>query len=476
MVGMDSHDSSKRETTKFHSKGVLIPSKAWKRKQLSQKEGEKKQEDVEVTIVDVSTSHQIGIDSLDDFFFVSREGVLSCYNLTGHDLPVDRGKAISIMSKALESYLSKAKEDGIIAGVIGLGGSGGTPLISFALKSLQIGIPKLIVSTVASGQTESYIRTSDVILFPSIMDVCGINSVSRVILSNAGAAFAGMVVGRLETLKDSCDSNGKPTVGLTMFGVTTPCVNAVKERLLKEGYETLVFHATGVGGKAMESLVKEGFIQGVLDITTIEVADYLIGGVMACDSSRFDAIIEKRIPLVLSVGAVDMVSLMRTTVEENRKIAYFIADKINNSLAKVRVCLPRNGVSALDAPGKSFYDPKATATLIEELQKAIQLNNDRQVKVYPYHINDPEFAEELVNSFLEITPKDTDSCGPKLVLAETSQDLRKMGQFCMAGRGSLAGLLPFADANAIVLEMANEVLPSSTVIALVEVEILNVEN
>uniref|UniRef100_A0A0A0KGJ3 Uncharacterized protein n=1 Tax=Cucumis sativus TaxID=3659 RepID=A0A0A0KGJ3_CUCSA len=478
---------------------------------------------VEVTIVDVSTSNQKGIESLDDFFFVSREEVLSCSNLTGNHLPDDRGKAISIMSKALESYLSKAKEDGIIAGVIGLGGSGGTSLISSALQSLQIGIPKLIVSTVASGQTESYIGTSDVILFPSIVDVCGINCVSRVILSNAGAAFAGMVVGRLGTLKDSCDSNEKPTVGLTMFGVTTPCVNAVKERLLKEGYETLVFHATGVGGKAMESLVREGFIQGVLDITTTEVADYLIGGVMACDSTRFDAIIEKKIPLVLSVGAVDMVnfgskdtipsnfhgrniyehnkqvSLMRTTVEENRKIAHFIADKINNSSAKVRVCLPQNGV-----------------------------------KVYPYHINDPEFAEVLVNSFLEITSKDTDSCGPKLVLAETSRDLRKdfisesnlsanenityslsdfpearpetlrrtrmilgnlkaqilkgvpiigagagtgisakfeevggvdlivvynSGRFRMAGRGSLAGLLPFADANAIVLEMANEVLP-----------------
>ncbi|XP_038882761.1 toMV susceptible protein tm-1(GCR26) isoform X2 [Benincasa hispida] len=489
---------------------------------------------VEVTVVDVSTSRQNGIESLDDFVFVSREDVLSCNDLTGNHLPDDRGKAISIMSKALESYLSKAKEDGIIAGVIGLGGSGGTSLISSALQSLQIGIPKLIVSTVASGQTESYIGTSDLILFPSIVDVCGINSVSRVILSNAGAAFAGMVVGRLEKLKDSCDSNEKPTVGLTMFGVTTPCVNAVKERLLKEGYESLVFHATGVGGKAMESLVREGFIQGVLDITTTEVADYLMGGVMACDSSRFDAIIEKRIPLVLSIGALDMVnfgskdtilsnyherniyehnkqvSLMRTTAEESRKIAHFIADKINNSSAKVRVCLPQNGVSALDAPGKPFYDPEATATLIDELQRVIQLNNDRQVKVYPYHINDPEFAEVLVNSFLEITSKDTDSCGPKLVLAETSQDLLKdsisvsnlsanvnisyspsdfpeakpgagagtgisakfeevggvdlivvynSGRFRMAGRGSLAGLLPFADANAIVLEMANEVLP-----------------
>lgn len=217
-----------------------------------------------MTVVDVSTGRQNGIESLDDFVFVSREEVLSCYDLTGNHLPDDRGKAISIMAKALESFLSKAQEDGIIAGAIGLGGSGGTSLISSALKSLQIGIPKLIVSTVASGQTESYIGTSDLILFPSIVDVCGINSVSRVILSNAGAAFAGMVVGRLEKSKDLGDANEKPTVGLTMFGVTTPCVNAVKERLLKEGYDSLVFHATGVGGKAMESLVREGFIQVIL--------------------------------------------------------------------------------------------------------------------------------------------------------------------------------------------------------------------
>ncbi|XP_023518144.1 uncharacterized protein LOC111781690 [Cucurbita pepo subsp. pepo] len=513
---------------------------------------------VEVTVVDVSTSQQNVIESLDDFVFVSRDFVLSCYDHTRNHLPDDRGKAISIMSKALDCFLSKVQEDGVIAGVIGLGGSGGTSLISSALKSLQIGIPKLIVSTIASGQTESYIGTSDLILFPSIVDVCGINSVSRVVFSNASAAFAGMVIGRLEKSNDSPEFNEKPTVGLTMFGVTTPCVNAVKERLLKEGYESLVFHATGIGGKAMESLVREGFIQGVLDITTTEVADYLMGGVMACDSSRFDAIIEKKIPLVLSVGALDMVNfgsidtipsnfhgrniyehnkqvtLMRTTVDENKKIAKFIADKMNNSSGKVRVCLPQKGISALDAPGKPFYDPKATATLINELQKLIQSNNDRKVNVYPYHINDPEFAEVLVNSFLEITSKNTDSCGPKMVLAETSQDLKKTsfsesnlsagrnigyspsdfpekrpetsrrtrnilenlkaqivkgvpiigagagtgisakfeeaggvdlivvynsGRFRMAGRGSLAGLLPFADANAIVLEMANEVLP-----------------
>jgi uncharacterized protein (UPF0261 family) len=165
------------------------------------------------------------------------------------------------MSRALKNFLEKAQVDGALAGSVGLGGSGGTSLISSALRSLPIGLPKVIVSTVASGQTEPYIGSSDLILFPSVVDVCGINSVSRVVLSNAGAAFAGMVNGRLGRSNVYSSDNERLTVGLTMFGVTTPCVNAVKERLVKEGYETLVFHATGTGGKAMESLVREGHIQ-----------------------------------------------------------------------------------------------------------------------------------------------------------------------------------------------------------------------
>eukprot|EP00257_Ricinus_communis_P017725 XP_015576238.1 uncharacterized protein LOC8273361 [Ricinus communis] len=461
------------------------------------------------------------------------------------------------MSKALENFLKKAQEDNnVIAGVIGIGGSGGTSLLSSAFRLLQFGMPKVIVSTVASGQTEPYVGTSDLILFPSVVDVCGINSVSRVILSNAGSAFAGMVIGRLGRVGGSCGVSDKLTVGITMFGVTTPCVNAVKERLTREGYETLIFHATGVGGRAMESLVREGFIQGVMDITTTEVADYVVGGVMACDRSRFDAILDKNVPLVLSVGALDMVnfgaketipsnfqqrkihihneqvSLMRTTMEENKKFAVFIADKLNKSISKIRVCLPQKGVSALDAPGKPFYDPEATATLLNEMQRLIQTNENRQVKVYPYHINDLEFADALVNSFLEISlkspidssppqspihesiqrlhniPNNSSSCGTicyspsnfpdarpetlqktQSILQQLKDQIEKglpiigagagtgisakfeeaggvdlivlynSGRFRMAGRGSLAGLLPFADANAVVVDMANEVLP-----------------
>lgn len=217
-----------------------------------------------VTVIDVST-HQNEIDIVGDFIFVPRKDILSCYfgyvEQTPAPLPEDRGKAVGIMSKALAHYFKKAHEEHVVAGVIGIGGSSGTSIISSGLKFLPIGMPKIIVSTVASGQTEPYVGTSDLILFPSVVDVCGINNVSRVILSNAGAAFSGMVIGRLQASTDSSSSNEKFTVGLTMFGVTTPCVNSVKERLVKEGYETLVFHATGTGGRVMEDLVRGGCIQ-----------------------------------------------------------------------------------------------------------------------------------------------------------------------------------------------------------------------
>ncbi|KAK4486018.1 hypothetical protein RD792_008680 [Penstemon davidsonii] len=520
----------------------------------------KSQSKVLVTVVDVSTS-QKEVESCGNFKFVSRNDILHCS--MGADeksstlLPDDRGKAIGVMNKALEVFLSKAHKNGVLAGVIGLGGSGGTSLMSSAFRSLPIGIPKVIVSTVASGQTEPYVGTSDLVLFPSVVDICGINSVSCVILSNAAAAFSGMVIGKLKFSKESVASSDKVTVGITMFGVTTPCVNAVKDRLAQEGYGTLIFHATGVGGRAMEDLVRGGFIKGVLDITTTEVADYVVGGVMACDSSRFDAILEKKIPLVLSVGALDMVNfgprvsipsmfqerkiyqhneqvtLIRTTVDENRKFAAFIADKMKKSSSKVCVCLPKIGISALDAPGKPFYDPDATGALIKELQRLIDTNENCQVKVFPHHINDLEFANALVDSFLEIyknsrgvsspaicessggnqdktSPPDTSSRNVRPVsysltsfpnakpetLQRTQEIVQQLkhqisegkpiigagagtgisakfeqvggvdlivvynsGRFRMAGRGSLAGLLPFADANAIVLEMANEVLP-----------------
>lgn len=498
--------------------------------------------------VSASTDHK-EVDEVADFEFVKRDQLLSSYYHDGSaKLPDDRGEAVAIMSQCLTNFLRQAFEDNnnSLAGAIGLGGSGGTSLISSAFRSLPIGVPKVIVSTVASGHTEPYIGTSDLVLIPSVVDVCGLNSVSKVVFSNAGASFAGMVLGRLRT-SPTPSEEGKCTVGITMFGVTTPCVNAVQRMLTREGYETLVFHATGVGGRAMESLVKQGFIQGVMDVTTTEVADHVVGGVMACDSSRFDVIIEKGIPLVLSVGALDMVnfggrdtipshfrtrkihvhneqvSLMRTTVEENKKFARFIADKLNKSTSKVRVCLPEKGVSALDAPGMPFWDQEASGALINELQSLIQANEDRQVNKYPHHINDPEFAEALVASFLDIcpityaprsetastgehdvltkperipySPKNFPNANPETleqtqgILGRLREQIEKgiaiigggagtgisakfeeaggidliviynSGRFRMAGRGSLAGLLPFADANAVVLEMANEVLP-----------------
>ncbi|XP_006656969.1 toMV susceptible protein tm-1(GCR26) [Oryza brachyantha] len=515
---------------------------------------------VQVSILDVSTTKKVTSQDFKGITFISRDAVLSCHSgVDRHEIPNDRGEAIALMSKALESFLKRRYESGTLLGAVGLGGSGGTSLIAPALRSLPLGVPKLIVSTIASGHTAPYVGTSDLVLFPSVVDICGINSVSRVILSNAAAAVAGMVHGILMESNESDETATKPTIGITMFGVTTPCVNAVKERLIKEGYETLVFHATGVGGKAMEELVRGGFIQGVLDITTTEVADHIVGGVMACDETRFDSIIENKIPLVLSVGALDMVnfgardtippdfvgrkihvhneqvSLMRTTVEENRKFAQFIADKINKSSSKVIVCLPQKGISAIDAPEMPFYDPEATSTLLEELYSRIEKADNREVKMLPYHINDPEFANVLVDSFLSMDVKASNAMGPEKNTVQHNQDantkeyysrqrtsdssvigrspvdfpdarpetlertksvlhklrqqivqgtpvigagagtgisakfeeaggvdlivLYNSGRFRMAGRGSLAGLLPFADANAIVVEMANEVLP-----------------
>ncbi|GAB2279518.1 ToMV susceptible protein tm-1(GCR26) [Dionaea muscipula] len=516
-----------------------------------------RQSKVQVTIVDVSTSQNEAVN-FHGFDIIPRKDILSSYAASEQQnrdlLPDDRGKAMTTMSNGLLHFLKNAYDDGVVAGAIGLGGSCGTSILASAFRVLPTGIPKVIVSTLASGQTQPYIGTSDLVLFPSVVDICGLNSVSRVILSNAGAAFAGMVVGGIQNSHVCSGVKEKPTVGITMFGVTTPCVDAVRKRLVEEGYEPLIFHATGMGGKTMEDLVKAGIVQGVLDITTTEVADYVVGGVMACENSRFDAVLEKKIPLVLSVGALDMVNfgskdaipanfqhrkfhehnaqvtLMRTTVDENRKFASFIVNKLNKASSEVRVCLPQNGISALDAPGKPFYDPEATGTLINELQKLIQINEHRQVKLYPYHINDPDFAKALVDSFLEISIKkkrehNTPVSNPEVpeevksytksfgftsidhsinefpdakpetlqrthtILEQLHYQIRRgipligagagtgisakfeeaggvdliivynSGRFRMAGRGSLSGLLPFADANAVVLDMANEVLP-----------------
>ena len=331
----------------------------------------------------------------------------------------DRGQAVSAMSEALAVWLRRRHGAGELGGAIGIGGTGGTALIAPALRTLPIGVPKLLVSTVASGNTAAYVGASDLVLLPAVVDVAGLNQVSRQVLGNAAHAITGMVANRQHS------SGGKPTLGLTMFGVTTPCVTAVRERLEADGYDCLVFHATGTGGRAMEQLVADGLIGGVLDLTTTEVADEVAGGIFPAGPARFDVIIEKRIPYVMSLGALDMVNfgardtvpatyadrrlhvhnpqitLMRTTIDENRACARFIAAKLNRAQGPVELLLPEKSTSLLSEAGKPFHDPTADAALIEELTK--QLSNPHiRITRLPLDLNAPAFATAAVAAFQRV--------------------------------------------------------------------------
>jgi uncharacterized protein (UPF0261 family) len=334
----------------------------------------------------------------------------------------DRGQAVTAISTALVRYLLAEQAAGRVAGVIGIGGTGGTALITPAMRAMPVGMPKLMVSTVASGNTAPYVGATDITMMYSVVDVAGLNRVSRIVLANAAHALAGMVLNPVPSAED------RPTLGLTMFGVTTPCVTAVREILEKRGYDCLVFHATGTGGQAMEKLVASGLISCVLDITTTEVADEVVGGVFAAGPARFDVLTERNIPCVMSVGALDMVNfgaketvppqfrdrrlhvhnanvtLMRTTPDENRAFARWIASKINRTTAPLTLLIPERGVSMIDAPGQPFHDPAADAALFEELQRTIIQTPTRKILRLPHHINDPAFAEAIVTAFLEICP------------------------------------------------------------------------
>ena len=328
-------------------------------------------------------------------------------------------QAITAMSQALECFLRREHEAGRVAGVIGIGGSGGTALITPAMRALPIGLPKLMVSTVASGNTAPYVGSSDITLMHSVVDVAGLNAVSRRVLGNAAARH-----GR-HGPEPGPAVDDKPTLGMTMFGVTTPCVTAVREALEARGFDCLVFHATGTGGQAMEKLVEAGLIQGVLDITTTEVADQVVGGILPCGPHRFEAILQAQGPVSCSRSAPStwstsarsrpcpsgfggrmlhvhnaQVTLMRTTPDENRRCARWIAAKLNRAEAPFRILIPESGVSALDAPGQPFHDPEADAALFDELESAVDAGPDRLIRRLPLHINDPEFARALVEEFL----------------------------------------------------------------------------
>ena len=350
---------------------------------------------------------------------VSQAEILAASGLSG--CSQDRGQAVTEMGNALRAFLLDEQRQGRVAGVIGIGGSGGTALITRAMRALDIGLPKVMVSTVASGNTAPYVDCSDITMMYSVVDVAGLNAVSRRVLGNAANAMAGMVEHPLAEQKTGA------TVAATMFGVTTPCVDRVRRSMESQGVDCLVFHATGTGGRAMERLVESGFVQGVIDATTTEVADEIVGGIFPCGTSRFDRTIAAKIPLVVSLGAVDMVNfgalesvppqfsdrnlhvhnaqvtLMRTNVEENLAIARWISDKLNRTESPVTVVVPESGVSMLDAPGQPFYDPQADQALFEELDRTLQCDETRRLVRLPLHINDPAFSDALVSEYNRLT-------------------------------------------------------------------------
>ncbi|MFP4371180.1 MAG: Tm-1-like ATP-binding domain-containing protein [Halanaerobium sp.] len=332
----------------------------------------------------------------------------------------DRGKSMEVMSDGAAKIVEDLYDKGKVAGIISLGGSAGTTIGTTAMKKLPVGVPKVMVSTLASGNTRPYVGTKDITMMYSVVDILGVNSLSSEILSNAAFALAGMVKGKKPEPKEK-----RPLIAATMFGVTTPCVEKAREYLEEHGYEVLVFHATGTGGKAMENLVEEGFISGVLDITTTELCDELVGGVLSAGPDRLEAAGREGVPQVVSTGALDMVNfgpidtvpqefknrnlykhnptvtLMRTTVEENKKLAEIIAEKLNKAESKTALFLPLKGVSMIDAVGQPFYGPDEDRMLFETLRKNIDRDKVEFIEK-DLHINDEEYALALAKKMIEL--------------------------------------------------------------------------
>jgi uncharacterized protein (UPF0261 family) len=331
----------------------------------------------------------------------------------------DRGAALEVMGNGARVLALKHFEASAFNGVISLGGSGGTSIATTAMLSLPVGLPKVMVSTMAAGDVSPYVDVKDVTMMYSVVDVAGLNSISRQIFANAVGAVCGMIEQEIPTAED------KPLIAATMFGVTTPCVDATREKLEEAGYEVLVFHATGSGGRAMESLISSGFITAVADITTTEWCDELVGGVLSAGPTRLDAAAKANIPQVVSLGALDMVNfggvdtiptqfkdrnlykhnpsvtLMRTTPAENAQLGEIIAKKLNQVSAPTSLFVPLKGVSMIDAEGQPFYSPEADKALFNALRVNLDTSKVNLVEL-DMHINDPEFAEAMATRLLEM--------------------------------------------------------------------------
>lgn len=383
---------------------------------------------VQVVVVDVSTGP--GPNEPDITADIAAAEVAACHpaglravlGLTDRGLtdrgPTDRGQAVTAMAEALIRFILSR---GDVAGILGMGGSGNSTIVTAAMRALPVGVPKLMVSTLASGNVAPFVGPSDIMMMHSVSDIAGLNAISRRVIGNAAHALVGMVAHQVPEVRDT-----KRPVGMTMFGVTTACVSQIRAAI--EGdCECFVFHATGIGGQCMEKLVDSGYLAAAIDITTTEVADHLCGGVLPCSADRFGAVIRSGVPYVGSVGAVDMVNfgplatvppayaarqfhvhnaavtLMRTTPAENAAIGTWIVGRLNQMPGPVRFLLPLRGVSALDGPGLPFEDMVADQALFHAIRTGWHPAPNRQLTEVDDHINGPHFAAAVVAAFRHIT-------------------------------------------------------------------------
>jgi uncharacterized protein (UPF0261 family) len=336
----------------------------------------------------------------------------------------DRGESVALMARAAAKYVCTLADSGRIQGIISLGGGGGTAIGTAAMRALPIGFPKVMVSTLASGNTAPYLGTKDIVMVPAIVDVAGINRISRVIFENAAGAICGMVEAAEQ--RRHRPSTEKPLIVASMFGNTTDCVNEAKRIIEEAGYEVLVFHATGAGGRAMESLIDSGLVSAVLDITTTEWADELVGGILGAGPERLEAAARRGVPAIVVPGCLDMVNfgerqtvpakfagrifyqhnpqvtLMRTNSDESAKLGKILAEKLNKSTGPITVLLPLKAISVISAAGKPFHSPDADAALFTSLQWG--LRKDIPVIELDTEINDPAFARACAETLLALMP------------------------------------------------------------------------
>ncbi|NEZ44090.1 Tm-1-like ATP-binding domain-containing protein [Paenibacillus alvei] len=353
---------------------------------------------------------------------VSNEEVAQEVQADIHEIAAQKNRALAteVLAKGMEKLIPRLYQEGKFDGILSFGGSGGTSIVTPGMRALPIGVPKIMVSTVASGNVSQYVGTSDIMMYPSIVDVSGLNSISTRIFTNAALAIAGMV--KEET---AIDVEKKPLVAATMFGVTTPCVNQAREYLEQQGYEVIVFHATGAGGKTMERLIESNYFEGVLDLTTTEWCDELVGGVLNAGPHRLEAAARAQVPQVVSTGALDMVNfgpfdtvperfqnrnfykhnpsvtLMRTTVEENILLGKILAEKLNQATAPTALMLPLKGVSALDVEGQPFYGPAEDESLFNTIRTHINKDTVELIEL-DSDINDAKFAVAAAQKLIEL--------------------------------------------------------------------------